>query len=536
MIPPKQIGWGVEENLLWQISKQLENLTNVTYNSRNSPLNFLNYSAQSSNPPTPTSGFNLFANSSGLFSWKGTNGFVRTFDGTANTADRMYTLPNNNGTIALLESTQTFSGVNTFTNSLTVVKNLFASGNGSVNVQVGQNTDTGNGNFAGIWINQLSTNRTVTNYAFLSDAINGNIFNSTVGFLDFRIANSSKIRIHNNGNFSIGTTTDAGYKLDVNGTGRISSNLLVGSSITPNNFSLNINSGGNGSYIHITDSITGVTSADGFIIGVTATQEATLLNREATAMTFRTTDLERMRITAGGNVLINTTTDAGYKLDVAGTGRFSSQLTVLGSSSSQPALLANGFGITSNLGRTPAPGNGIALSIDGGFQNTDGGTAASTTVSIANVARIQQTILNAINTNVTYTVGTTLRIEGAPNAGTNVTITNPYALYVNSGQSFFGGNVTLGVAGNKLNIATGTNASIGTATLVAGTVTVSTTAVTTNSKIMLSYNTPIGTLGVVIAAPSASIVNGVSFVINSLTSANTVLTTDLSTINWWIIN
>ena len=32
-IPSKQIGWGTEENLLWQISKQLEALTGVTYNS-----------------------------------------------------------------------------------------------------------------------------------------------------------------------------------------------------------------------------------------------------------------------------------------------------------------------------------------------------------------------------------------------------------------------------------------------------------------------------------------------------------------------
>ena len=31
-IPSKQIGWGTEENLLWQISKQLEYLTRVVYN------------------------------------------------------------------------------------------------------------------------------------------------------------------------------------------------------------------------------------------------------------------------------------------------------------------------------------------------------------------------------------------------------------------------------------------------------------------------------------------------------------------------
>ena len=34
-IPSRQIGWGTEENLLWQISKQLEYLTKVTYNAQN---------------------------------------------------------------------------------------------------------------------------------------------------------------------------------------------------------------------------------------------------------------------------------------------------------------------------------------------------------------------------------------------------------------------------------------------------------------------------------------------------------------------
>jgi hypothetical protein len=39
---------------------------------------------------------------------------------------------------------------------------------------------------------------------------------------------------------------------------------------------------------------------------------------------------ERMRITSGGNVLIGTTTDAGYKLDVNGSGRFSGDVTSTG--------------------------------------------------------------------------------------------------------------------------------------------------------------------------------------------------------------
>jgi hypothetical protein len=41
-----------------------------------------------------------------------------------------------------------------------------------------------------------------------------------------------------------------------------------------------------------------------------------------------TNSTERMRITSGGNVLIGTTTDAGFKFDVNGTGRFSGNLSV----------------------------------------------------------------------------------------------------------------------------------------------------------------------------------------------------------------
>lgn len=91
------------------------------------------------------------------------------------------------------------------------------------------------------------------------------------------------------------------------------------------------------------------------------------------------------------------------------------------------------------------------------------------------------------------------------------------------------GNVALLAAGNKLKIATGANASMGTATLVGGTVTVNTTAVATGSTIFLTCNTPGGTQGF-LSAPAASITNATSFVINSSSG------TDTSTVNWLIIN
>ncbi len=76
---------------------------------------------------------------------------------------------------------------------------------------------------------------------------------------------------------------------------------------------------------------------------------------------------------------------------------------------------------------------------------------------------------------------------------------------------------------------TGANTTAGTATLVGGTVTVSTTKVLTGDFIHLTRNTPGGTLGN-LSAPVASITNATSFVINSDNGADT------STVNWWVIH
>ena len=72
---------------------------------------FLGIPAQSGSPSTPASGFRLFADSANRLTWIGQNGFARTFDGVANTANRTYTLPNESGTIALTNDGQVINGV-----------------------------------------------------------------------------------------------------------------------------------------------------------------------------------------------------------------------------------------------------------------------------------------------------------------------------------------------------------------------------------------------------------------------------------------
>lgn len=88
------------------------------------------------------------------------------------------------------------------------------------------------------------------------------------------------------------------------------------------------------------------------------------------------------------------------------------------------------------------------------------------------------------------------------------------------------GSLSLAVAGGGLLIKEGTNARMGLATLVAGTVTVNTTAVTANSRIQLTAQST----G---AAPGACRISartpGTSFVISSTSG------TDTSTVAWQIV-
>lgn len=77
---------------------------------------------------------------------------------------------------------------------------------------------------------------------------------------------------------------------------------------------------------------------------------------------------------------------------------------------------------------------------------TNGVTAASGTVAHVAVNSFDNPALAASNTGVTYTSASTVYIDGPPTAGTNVTIANPYALYVASGDIYFGDKVGIGEA------------------------------------------------------------------------------------------
>lgn len=110
---------------------------------------------------------------------------------------------------------------------------------------------------------------------------------------------------------------------------------------------------------------------------------------------------------------------------------------------------------------------------------------------------------------------------GFSNPG-NLNITGAFAANgsVQSLTSFVQANGAIDVAGTSvgLQVKEGANCKQGIATLVAGTVTVANTAVTANSRIMLTTQTPGGTAGFLVVSARVA---GTSFTILSSNAADT---------------
>jgi hypothetical protein len=195
-----------------------------------------------------------------------------------------------------------------------------------------------------------------------------------------RFLNSSSYYFDNN--FLIGTTTDGGYKLSVNGNGNFIlgnsgyirlqsgsgqrhgyiqsafSNFLFSNNIYYDGSNWRYDQNGYGAQIQTETLSVGVIAFNTFASG-TAGNVATII--------------ESMRIVNNGNILMGTTTDSGYKLDVNGTSRFTNSISLTGSnryiasgSSSQSVYITGGtsyldgayFNLTGNTyGASPGAGS-----------------------------------------------------------------------------------------------------------------------------------------------------------------------------------
>jgi hypothetical protein len=279
--------------------------------------------------------------------------------------------------------------------------------------------------------------------------------NSTTGYIDFQTTSSStsRLRIFNNGNLAINTTTDAGYKLDVNGTTRFigvslireSSATSVGLDFTPGNlpsikFTGNTGStflSGRGKGIGVFNVATDPTAkfqVGGIYAASSAISRGLFVNTElqaaanndvlvgldinptftngaftgVTNIALRTQTGNVIFGSTSGNVLINTTTDAGYKLDVNGTARIQGNTTLLGTltmgngSFSYSANPNFWFSIAGNQGLILNHGNGN----NGGIILGDS-TSPNFTVAYSNTTKYGVSISRPVtaitgSTNLTF--------------------------------------------------------------------------------------------------------------------------------------
>lgn len=107
------------------------------------------------------------------------------------------------------------------------------------------------------------------------------------------------------------------------------------------------------------------------------------------------------------------------------------------------AITASGTGANTFVGLITCGGTArsdVALSttVSAKFRTgtgtyTDNVTAASGTVSHGTINSFDNPAIAATNGSVVYTSASTLYIDGAPTAGSNVTVTNAYALYIADG-------------------------------------------------------------------------------------------------------
>ncbi len=174
-----------------------------------------------------------------------------------------------------------------------------------------------------------------------------------------------------------------------------------------------------------------------------------------------------------------------------------------------------------------APGIWVALGISSGPLNTltgdAGGAIAPGAGNITLAGTANQITTTGAGSTITFSIPATFTAPGSIEATTTLTATLGDITATD-------GDLVLGTAGNKINIAVGANASVGTsAAMTAGAITIATTSVTASSIIFLTTNTIAGTPGT-LSAPVASIVAATSFDIVSSSA------TDTSTVNWIIIN
>jgi hypothetical protein len=211
------------------------------------------------------------------------------------------------------------------------------------------------------------------------------------------------------GNVIIGGYTDAGFKLDVNGTGRFSGNVAIGAGTQAINSDAELTLRDGVAFVGL-DFKSARTSGNvgGLRFYNTSSDDVAiaqqLIETDGKFVFYNGTSgaEPRLTITSGGNVLIGTTTDGGYKLSVNGVGSFAGSATVTGtvyiqsghqwslnadqSGGGSPAFAGSGFYIKNENTST------IALGFNTGGAATFISSVTATSFITSSDARLKEVI------------------------------------------------------------------------------------------------------------------------------------------------
>jgi hypothetical protein len=339
-----------------------------------------------------------------------------------NTTNYSYTFPDATGTMAMLEGTQTFTGGKTFDAA-------YFNGAEFINTAYFDK---------GLWLvkNGIPIVFTPLQTTIYSEATSNNvIFRDNLSKAKLIFDNSTQTYTFPAATGTLALTSDLGSYLPLTGgtlTGALGgTSATFSSSITASDFISTSNvtgaalrllgggtsviyqkwsNGGGNYYIGISN------SGGGGLLGSQNNYSFCLVTESARDMSFGTNGLSRMTIFAGGSVGINTgSNDAGYQLDVNGTGRFSGNM-VLGTT----ALSGGGAAQWLTANGTP---------YGGGFISSVGGVAKAYYYydNAANAAVIQGIAGVGVQLLANNVAALTISTAGAATFSSSVTALDIYA-------------------------------------------------------------------------------------------------------------
>ena len=354
---------------------------------------------------------NVLQQSSSLF-WDGTN--ERLGIGTATLLSRLHiqsTITNGVGT----EAIRTYGGASNYIGmhydegrAGVFTTNYIGVGGGSpgsFNFYTSAGTllaSIGTGGVFSHNVNGKIANGNNSGFINLWNGANGNmeLVTTTNHNITFSTNNTDRGRFTNTGNLLINTTTDAGFRLDVNGTARLNASsgndiitdstnvtvngyavagslirfqsrnaaaALVYKFVVPNNndtagyFTGNVGIG-TSSPAYVLDVVGGFRIGSSTIklgMGESGGNSVFVGSLTNQPLKFLVNTNEYARIATTGNVLINTTTDAGFRLDVNGTARITGLAYQTGYSYSIQRLQFNQGVTTTNVGYISGISNGV---------------------------------------------------------------------------------------------------------------------------------------------------------------------------------